>query len=159
MKRFRSRWVSVIAVMSVVVLIVLAAPMSALAAAQPNHPQPTAAPANSSCAIVVRAGDDLFRIAFRHGVTIQVMEAMNHLTNPNLIFVGQRLFVPCGFSVHNFVSPNVFPFVVPFVTPNVFPTTFPNMFPLTNPNMFPTMPFMFRRMPSMFPMFMPGMFP
>lgn len=155
MKRFRSRRLSAIAVTLVVVLIVLAAPMSAMAAAQPDRPQPAAAQLNSSCVVVVRAGDDLFRIAFRNGVSIQVMEAMNHLSNPNLIFVGQRLFMPCVFQIKSFTTP----IVVPFVRPFVFPTTFPNMFRFTNPNMFPTMPFMFQTMPSMFPMFMPGMFP
>lgn len=158
MKRFRSRRLSAIAVTLVVVLIVLAAPVSALAAAQPDHPQPAAAHLNSSCVVIVRAGDDLFRIAFRNGVSIQVIEVMNHLANPNLIFVGQRLFMPCVVPITSFTPPIVFP-VVPFVRPFVFPRTFPSAFPDFDPNMFPTMPFMFHTMPNMFPMFMPGMFP
>jgi murein DD-endopeptidase MepM/ murein hydrolase activator NlpD len=43
---------------------------------------------------VVQAGDTLFAIALRLGITAADMAAANGLSNPNLIFVGQRLIIP-----------------------------------------------------------------
>jgi murein DD-endopeptidase MepM/ murein hydrolase activator NlpD len=43
---------------------------------------------------VVQAGDTLFAIALRLGVTATDLAAANDLSNPNLIFVGQRLIIP-----------------------------------------------------------------
>lgn len=42
---------------------------------------------------VVQAGETLGTIARRYGTTIGVLAALNGLSNPNFIFVGQRLFV------------------------------------------------------------------
>ena len=43
---------------------------------------------------VVQAGDTLFAIALRFGVTAADLAAANNLANPNLIFVGQQLVIP-----------------------------------------------------------------
>lgn len=44
---------------------------------------------------IVRAGDTLFLIARRYGVTIQqILNANPQITNPDLIFVGQVLCIP-----------------------------------------------------------------
>jgi murein DD-endopeptidase MepM/ murein hydrolase activator NlpD len=43
---------------------------------------------------VVQAGDTLFAIALRFGVTAADLAAANNLSNPNLIFVGQKLVIP-----------------------------------------------------------------
>jgi len=43
---------------------------------------------------VVQPGDTLFAIALRFGVTASDITAANNLSNPNLIFVGQRLVIP-----------------------------------------------------------------
>jgi LysM repeat protein len=51
------------------------------------------APAGSGTHVVQR-GDTLSHIAARHGTTVQQLVQMNGLTNPNLIYVGQRLAVP-----------------------------------------------------------------
>ena len=40
---------------------------------------------------VVQAGDTLSGIASRYGTTWQALASLNHLTNPNYIYVGQRL--------------------------------------------------------------------
>jgi len=45
---------------------------------------------------VVQAGDTLFKIAQRFNVNPAALIAANNLTNPNLIFVGQRLIIPSG---------------------------------------------------------------
>ncbi len=45
---------------------------------------------------VVRVGDTLTRIAGWYGTTVQNLMWLNGLSNPNHIWVGQRLVVPCG---------------------------------------------------------------
>ncbi len=48
------------------------------------------------CQYLVRPGDNLFRIAIRHGVSYWYLAQINRLHNPNYIYAGQILFVPCG---------------------------------------------------------------
>ncbi len=43
---------------------------------------------------VVQAGENLFRIALRYGVTLDALMRANGITNPNLIYVGQVLRIP-----------------------------------------------------------------
>jgi LysM repeat protein len=43
---------------------------------------------------VVQRGDTLYSIARRFGTTYQVLAAVNGLSNPRLIYVGQRLTIP-----------------------------------------------------------------
>jgi murein DD-endopeptidase MepM/ murein hydrolase activator NlpD len=43
---------------------------------------------------VVQAGDTLYAIALRFGVTVADIAVTNNLSNTNLIFVGQRLVIP-----------------------------------------------------------------
>jgi len=43
---------------------------------------------------VVQAGGTLYAVALRFGVTAADIAAANNLSNPNLIFVGQRLVIP-----------------------------------------------------------------
>jgi LysM repeat protein len=45
---------------------------------------------------VVRAGDTLASIAYRHGTTAWAIANANGLTNPNYIYPGQRLRIPGG---------------------------------------------------------------
>jgi LysM repeat protein len=42
----------------------------------------------------VQPGDNLFRIALRHGTTVGAVASANDITNPALIYVGQVLTVP-----------------------------------------------------------------
>jgi LysM repeat protein len=43
---------------------------------------------------IVQRGDTLYSIARRFGTTYQVLAAVNGLSNPRLIYVGQRLIIP-----------------------------------------------------------------
>ncbi|MBP7962240.1 MAG: LysM peptidoglycan-binding domain-containing protein [Caldilineaceae bacterium] len=45
---------------------------------------------------VVEAGDSLGGISVRFGVTLDALMAANQLTNPDFVFVGQRLTIPTG---------------------------------------------------------------
>lgn len=45
---------------------------------------------------VVKAGDDLYRIALANGTSWPVLQQLNGLVNPNIIFVGQTLCLPNG---------------------------------------------------------------
>lgn len=69
-------------VLLLVVLLVATGPASA------------ARPAQTGEVYVVKPGDTLFAIALRFGVTAADITAANNLSNPNLIFVGQRLVIP-----------------------------------------------------------------
>ena len=55
----------------------------------------SSSPAASSSGVhVVKAGENLFRIALRYGTTYQALAAANGLRNSNHIYVGQRLTIP-----------------------------------------------------------------
>ncbi len=43
---------------------------------------------------VVRRGDTLAKVAVRYGVSVAALSRANNLRNPNLIYVGQRLWIP-----------------------------------------------------------------
>jgi len=43
---------------------------------------------------IVGAGDNLYRIALRYGVSVQSLAAANSITNFNQVYVGQRLVIP-----------------------------------------------------------------
>lgn len=45
---------------------------------------------------VVRAGENLFRIALRYGMTVEAIAKANGITNAALIYVGQTLTIPGG---------------------------------------------------------------
>ncbi len=45
---------------------------------------------------VVQRGENLYRIASRYGTTVSAIVAANGLTNPNRIYIGQRLVIPGG---------------------------------------------------------------
>jgi murein DD-endopeptidase MepM/ murein hydrolase activator NlpD len=59
-----------------------------------TRPAVAAPPAQTDEVYVVQPGDTLFAIALRFGVTAADFAAANNLSNPNLIFVGQRLIIP-----------------------------------------------------------------
>jgi LysM domain len=44
----------------------------------------------------VQAGQNLYRISLRYGVSIASIAAANGITNVNLIYVGQTLYIPCS---------------------------------------------------------------
>ncbi|MFC2015613.1 LysM peptidoglycan-binding domain-containing protein [Chloroflexota bacterium] len=57
----------------------------------------SAAPA-STCGVthVVKRGQNLYRIAAKYGTTVKAIVKANGLWNPNYIYTGQRLYIPCG---------------------------------------------------------------
>jgi LysM repeat protein len=77
----RNRLSAVLAV-AVVALLVLANAASA-------------APTRDSIHVVQR-GETLSGIAARYGTTMQTLAQINGIANPNLIYVGQRLTIPCA---------------------------------------------------------------
>ncbi len=73
---------------------ILAATASAAderAGAQPASPQMW-----DGCFHIVRRGETLFSIGMRYGVSPYYLAQMNGLWNPNIIYAGMRLLVPCG---------------------------------------------------------------
>lgn len=64
---------------------------------QPAAPAPTSNPAQSGGTpevYVVQAGDSLLGIALKFGLTMDALMQANNLTNPDFVFVGQRLAIP-----------------------------------------------------------------
>ena len=67
--------------------------------AAPTEAEPTeAAPAEAgtSKTHTVQAGDNLFRIALKYGLTYQAVAAYNGIANPNFIVVGQAIKIPAA---------------------------------------------------------------
>lgn len=63
----------------------------------PNHPinsTLTPFPSQLTTSYTVARGDTLYRIAIRFNTTVSRLIALNHLANPNIIYVGQSLTVP-----------------------------------------------------------------
>jgi LysM repeat protein len=68
--------------------------------------QPTDTPAEPTAALAstptgsgihtVLAGENLFRIALRYGVTVDALAAANGISDPGQIYVGQKLIIPTG---------------------------------------------------------------
>ena len=58
----------------------------------PPSPQP---PPSGDCTYVVQQGDTLSRIAVGYNTTVANLAALNGISNPNLIYAGQVLKVPC----------------------------------------------------------------
>ncbi len=57
------------------------------------HAEAAPAPANSNGTYVVRSGDTLNSIAARYGVSPTALARANGISNPNRIYVGQRLVI------------------------------------------------------------------
>jgi LysM repeat protein len=60
---------------------------------EPGEPTPTPEPSEGFY-YTVQPGDTLARIASRYGTTVAVLVAANNLANPNIILVGQQLWIP-----------------------------------------------------------------
>ncbi|MEB2286979.1 MAG: LysM peptidoglycan-binding domain-containing protein [Anaerolineae bacterium] len=56
-------------------------------------PQPTTAPAGETIH-VVQPGENLFRVALKYGLSTAFLASYNGITNPNVIYVGQRIRIP-----------------------------------------------------------------
>ena len=65
--------------------------------AQSPLPEPTDTPVpvpSTGFYYTVQRGDTLSRIAWRYGTTVQAIVQANGIVNPNLIYYGQRLWIP-----------------------------------------------------------------
>ncbi len=63
---------------------------------QPPYPPPQPIPGGTVCNVhFVQRGEWLTTVAARYGVSWQSIAALNGLRNPNLIYAGQRLLIPC----------------------------------------------------------------
>jgi len=74
---------------------------TATATTEPATAVPTVAPTATTApagptTYIVQPGDNLFRIALRHGTTVEAIAAANGIANPQLIYVGQELVIPSG---------------------------------------------------------------
>jgi LysM repeat protein len=60
-------------------------------------PVPPTPPPGNACQHIVKPGETLSSIARMYGTTVEAIMRANGLTNPNLIYVGQKLTIPnCG---------------------------------------------------------------
>lgn len=76
---------------------------------------------------VVSAGETMYRIALRYGVTVQTIVQANGISNPNVIYVGQSLVIPV--SGNQPPQPTVQPTAVP-VQPTTQPPAQPTAVPV-----------------------------
>lgn len=99
MKTFKLRIIALFAMLAIMVVAGwAAAPGSAQAAGIAVQGDLQAVPYGTGCSYYVRPGDTLYGIALRYGTSVFQLARMNALYNPNWIYVGQRLNVPCGSS-------------------------------------------------------------
>lgn len=59
-----------------------------------SRPQPP--PGRCGVRYIVQAGDTVSALALRYGTTVWAIVSANNLANANRIYVGQKLFIPCG---------------------------------------------------------------
>lgn len=52
--------------------------------------------ASADDSYTVQPGDTLYRIALRHGLTVNELAAANGISNPNWLYAGQVLLIPAG---------------------------------------------------------------
>jgi LysM repeat protein len=60
----------------------------------PSGTAPAPPPAGQTTTYVVQRGDTLNLVALRLGTTVNTLVSLNRLSNPNFIYVGQRLQIP-----------------------------------------------------------------
>jgi 2',3'-cyclic-nucleotide 2'-phosphodiesterase/3'-nucleotidase len=61
---------------------------------KPEQPKPEAPKPAADVTYIVKSGDTLYWIAIKHGTTWQKLASYNKLTNPNLIYPGQKIKIP-----------------------------------------------------------------
>ncbi len=82
-------------VASLMFLLICAIGMTGIVSAQTDStPQPLVTPATTELQYTVRPGESLFRIAVRFGTTVRALAEANGITNPSLIYAGQKLRIP-----------------------------------------------------------------
>src|SRR5690242_19414220 len=109
--------------LSVVLVVVL---MVAAFVAAPTSASPVEQTCGPSTTYVIQRGDTLFRIALRFGTTYPALAAANGITNPNRIFYGTTIRVPCANTVP-------LPPIVPVIPPVNPPSGIPGGVPVYQP--------------------------
>lgn len=66
-------------------------------------------PTGAGGTYVVQPGDNLYRIALRHGITTRQLAEANGIASPSLIFVGQRLIIPGATAITPTATPTLTP--------------------------------------------------
>ena len=94
--KWRNTLLAAVGVVVMIGTVFLALPDSAFARNQAGDPASGATSRVPNCSYVVRRGDTLFGIAIRYGTNVYGLAALNGLYNPNFIYVGMALRVPCG---------------------------------------------------------------
>ncbi len=79
----QKKWFTI--VLTIMTLVILVGVVPALAA-----------PKESGIVHVVQYGETLYSIARRYGVNVWTIASVNGITNPNRIYVGQRIVIPSG---------------------------------------------------------------
>ncbi len=84
-----------LAALMVVVLLLSAVMVPAAAAAPASSGAASASQGAASCPIYYRVvpGDNLTKIAYRFGVTVNQLMSWNHISNPDRIYIGQVLVI------------------------------------------------------------------
>jgi len=89
----QNKWVPVVAMVTVLVLLGGAVPISA-APGESGHRSPGESGHRSGIIHIVQRGETMYSIARRYGVSMWTIARANGITNPNHIYVGQRLVIP-----------------------------------------------------------------
>jgi plastocyanin len=71
----------------------------------------------NGCAYTVRHGDHLYRIGIRYGVSYYYLAQLNGIPNPNYIWAGQVISVPCGPVPYSDYNPKYRPSYKPVYPP------------------------------------------
>ncbi len=81
----------------------------------------------------VQFGDNLYRIGWRYGVNANMLAYYNGLSNPNLIYAGMRLVIPCsmGYPRQPYPAP-IYP-SQPYPTPVYPPPPYATPMPMPTP--------------------------
>lgn len=88
-------------------LALLSAILALSTAGTPAASNPTAVPASgpaTASSYIVKAGDTLYSIATLFNTTVAALQQANNITNPNTLYVGQRLTIPSRVA-QNVVTP------------------------------------------------------
>jgi len=76
------------------IIVVITATPSAAPYVAPVVVAPVVVVPNCPNSVVVKPGDDLYRIALADNTSWPILVALNHIPNPNLIYVGQTICLP-----------------------------------------------------------------
>lgn len=95
----RAARTAAVVVMGLALALLTALTPLAVSAAAPAEAS-RASEMQSGWIYIVQRGDTLSSIGRRYGVSVNALMWANNITNPNRIYVGQRLFIPSGDGGH-----------------------------------------------------------